>query len=225
MTTTTAAASPASALFASLNGATTAKKSESLDFAQNRFLTLLTTQLKNQDPLNPLDNAQITTQLAQISTVDGIERLNATLARLIDGQSEAQTYQAAGLVGHTVLVPGTELDLSSGIGAGGVELAGPADAVKIEIKDANGLVIRTLQLGSREAGVHAFGWDGKADSGAQAVDGRYKFTVTATQGGNTVSAERLQYGEVGSVARQAGEINVNVGRLGGFATAAIRQIL
>ena len=78
----------------------TAQATSSQSDAQSKFLTLLTTQLKNQDPLNPLDNAQVTSQLAQISTVDGIERLNATMSKLLEGMNGNDTLQAAALVGH-----------------------------------------------------------------------------------------------------------------------------
>jgi flagellar basal-body rod modification protein FlgD len=73
--------------------------------AQDRFLKLLTTQLKNQDPLNPMDNAQMTSQLAQISTVDGIEKLNATLQKMLSSSNEPEAMQASALVGHQVMVP------------------------------------------------------------------------------------------------------------------------
>ncbi|MDP2795680.1 MAG: flagellar hook assembly protein FlgD [Sulfurisoma sp.] len=223
--TSSVSSNPASAVYESLNGTRETTSTSSIDSAESRFLTLLTTQLKNQDPLSPMDNAEVTSQMAQISTVDGIERLNATLAKLIDGQSETQTLQAAALVGHGVLVPGTGLDLGNGVGMAGIELAESADVVNIEIKDANGLVVRTLSLGGQEAGQHAFAWDGTTDSGAQAVDGRYSFMVTATRGSDTVNAERLEYGMVDSVTRQATGMNVNVGRLGGFGINEIRQIL
>ena len=82
-TSSTSAAASAADLFASLNGTSSTTKSKSTTEAmEDRFLTLLMTQIKNQDPLNPLDNAQVTTQLAQINTVNGIERLNATLTKL-----------------------------------------------------------------------------------------------------------------------------------------------
>jgi flagellar basal-body rod modification protein FlgD len=223
--TTPTAAEAASALFQSLNGTKKEKASDSVDFAQNRFLTLLTTQLKNQDPLNPMDNAQMTSQLAQISTVDGIERLNATLAKMIDGQSENQTLQAAALVGHGVMVAGSELTVSNSYGLGGYELATPADRVSVEIKDASGIVVRTLKFEGQDAGVQMFSWDGKTDGGAQAVDGNYTISVTATQGNEKVTAERLQLGFVDSVARTAKGLDISVGKLGRFGMAEIKQIL
>lgn len=226
-TATAASSNPASDIFTGLNGTSTAKSgaSKTVSDAQNRFLTLLTTQLKNQDPLNPLDNAQMTSQLAQISTVDGIERLNATLSKLIEGQSQSQTLQSASLVGRGVLVPGGGLTLQSGAGLAGFELAGPADNATVEIKDGNGLVVRTIKFAGLQAGVHPFQWDGKTDAGSQAVDGKYSFTVAATQGGEKVTADKLQYGVVNSVAGSGTGIQANLGSLGQFPMSDIKQIL
>src|SRR5215204_242231 len=97
---------------------------------QDRFLKLLVTQMKNQDPLNPLDNAQVTTQLAQISTVNGIEKLNATIEAMASSFTSGQSLQAATMIGKDVLVPGSTLQLA-GSSVFGVELAQAADQVKV----------------------------------------------------------------------------------------------
>ena len=218
--------SPASSVFASLNGTkASASNTSATDDAQNRFLKLLTTQLKNQDPMNPLDNAQMTSQLAQISTVSGIEKLNTTLQSLINNSSESQTLQAAALVGHGVLVPGSGMKLSNGGGQGGFELAGAADKVTVDIKDANGLLVRTLNMGEQKAGVVPFAWDGKTDAGAVAADGAYTFSVTATQGKDKVTADRLTLGLVQGVTRGGQGLGIDVGTLGKFGMADIKQIL
>ena len=123
--TTTSAADT----FAALNG--TAKKTATSNAAdaENKFLTLLMTQIKNQDPLNPLDNAQVTSQLAQLNTVSGIEKLNTTLTQLLSGYNESQAMQAAGIIGKNVMVAGNALPLASGQAIGGASLDGTADAV------------------------------------------------------------------------------------------------
>lgn len=216
------------ALFASINktsssaAKTTAAKTED---AQGRFLKLLTTQLKNQDPMNPLDNAQMTSQMAQISTVDGIERLNATLQKLITNSADSQAMQAAALVGHGVLVPGSGMNLAEGMAFGGVELASAADQVTVNIKDGNGLTIRTLELGATEAGASSFHWDGKANSGEAAAEGTYTFSVSAVRGADKVDATALTVGQVTSIERTAGGTSLNVGPLGAFTLADVRQIL
>jgi len=193
--------------------------------AQDRFLKLLTTQLQNQDPLNPLDNAQMTSQLAQISTVDGITKLNATLRTLVDNSSQSQTLQAASLVGHHVLVPGGSLSLSQGQGVGGVDLAGPADDVVATIKDANGLTVRTLDLGGMASGTHTFSWDGMADSGTAAAAGTYSVSFAARQGATAVNASALELALVTSVAQTGSTVSLNLGAMGMVSLADVKQII
>lgn len=224
-TTTIDSNSSAQAIYDSINAKTGAAKSK-IGEAENRFLTLLTAQMKNQDPLNPLDNAQVTSQMAQISTVDGIERLNATLKALVDSSAGSQTLQAATMVGREVLVPGSALTMVSGVGLGGVELAGPADKVTVAVKDANGLTMRTLDLGDLPAGVRGFSWDGKTDNGqAVAADGKYKITIEAKQGGKDVAATALTLGTVAGVSRSGQGFLLDVGGLGKFGMADVKEIL
>jgi flagellar basal-body rod modification protein FlgD len=227
-TTTNPTSNSAQAIYAALNGSgtkTATGASSASQAQQDRFLKLLTTQLKNQDPLNPLDNAQMTSQLAQISTVDGIEKLNATLQTLLSNANDTQTMQAAALVGHGVLIAGSALQLGQAGALGGVDLATPADQAKVAIKDANGLVVRTLDLGSLDAGTHNFTWDGTTDSGAAAATGAYTFAITALRGGNPVTASALQLGVVSSVTRTTTGFNLDLGALGQFGMADLKQIL
>lgn len=193
--------------------------------AQDRFLKLLVTQLKNQDPLNPMDNAEMTSQLAQISTVDGIEKLNATLQMLVAGSNENQAMQAAGMIGHGVRVPGSSIELRDGVALGGVELEVPADRVTVTIKDGNGLAIKSLDLGGLDAGATGYIWDGTTDSGADAAAGNYTVSVQAMLGENKIAAKSLQWGVVSSVARSSQGVSLNVGTLGTFNMADVREIL
>jgi flagellar basal-body rod modification protein FlgD len=166
--------------------------------ASDRFLTLLVTQLKNQDPLNPLDNAQITSQLAQISTVSGINKLNDTVATLAASFAANQYLQSAGLVGHDVVVAGNDLDLR-GSASGGVTLGAAADTVSIAVTDASSALVRTIALPPQSAGTQFFTWDGKTDAGATAPDGHYTFTTTATAAGKPVQADALHVARVEGV--------------------------
>ena len=225
-TSTSATDNSASAVYAALNkGSGTGKSGTSLTSeTQDRFLKLLTTQLKNQDPLNPLDNAQMTSQMAQISTVDGITKLNETLQKLINNAADTQTMQAAALVGHGVLVPGSDMTLANGAGVAGLELAEPADRVTVTIKDSNGLTVRRLELGDMEAGAQHFQWDGKTDGGADAASGAYTFSLAAERGTDTVKATALSVGQVSSVERGATGMSLNVGQLGTFALTDVREV-
>lgn len=223
-TTTNATANPASAIYSALNGTTAATASSKASESQNRFLKLLTAQLKNQDPLNPMDNAQMTSQMAQISTVDGIERLNATLQSLITDSSTSQTLQAASVIGKGVLVPGNGMTLEAGGAFGGIDLAADADAATVSIIDSNGLPMRTLNLGSVKAGSHVITWDGKTDGGVAAANGNYTFSVAAEQGGSKVATTALMLGLVSSITRGSSGLNLNVGQQQ-FSMADVRQIL
>lgn len=215
---------PSQAIYEALNVAREQDSAGEVD-SQDRFLKLLVTQLQNQDPLNPMDNAQMTSQLAQISTVDGIEKLNATLQMILNGSNESQAMQAAALVGHGVMVPGSSLMLEDGFALGGVELAEPADRVSVVIRDGSGLAVKTLELGGLDAGSRIFSWDGTDDAGTQAAAGTYSIAVSAQRGEDKVGATALQMGVVSSVARTGQGVSLNVGALGAFSMADVREIL
>lgn len=214
--------------FAAINSATKSSSKapvSSAEDSQNRFLKLLVTQLKNQDPLNPMDNAQMTSQLAQMSTVSGIEKLNTTLNTLVDGFSTSQSMQAAEMIGKSVLVSGSQLSLTKGAAYGGINLSAAADQVKLSIIDAAGQVIQTQNLGPHDAGVFNFVWDGKNDAGSQATDGIYRFSVDATQGGSKVAADPLQIGTVSALVRSKSGFLLDLGVLGTVDFKNVQQIL
>ncbi|MBP8132895.1 MULTISPECIES: flagellar hook assembly protein FlgD [Zoogloea] len=196
------------------------------DDAQSRFLKLLTEQLKNQDPLNPMDNAQMTSQLAQISTVSGIDKLNTTLTSMLENSQSGDVLQAAALVGKGVTVAGNELTLTSSKAYGGFELPSAADKVTVTVKDANGLEVRKMELGDYDAGIYNFAWDGLTTSGAQAVDGKYTMSVTATRGDTALKPVALQLSTVNSVLRtSSGGVSLDVGSGGLVSLSDIKQIL
>lgn len=216
----------AAALFASLNASSgSATNASTAASTQDRFLKLLVTQMKNQDPLNPMDNAQVTSQMAQLSTVTGIDKLNVTLQALSDSMVPNQTLQAATMIGHGVLVPGEGIDLSSGSGYGGIDLVQSADKVEIAIYDQAGALVRNMQLGAQHAGLVNWQWDGRNDAGAMLADGSYTFAVNATQAGNAVDAMALQFGMVNSVTQGKQGVALSVGQLDGIALSQVRQIL
>jgi len=195
------------------------------DGLQDRFLKLLITQMQNQDPLNPLDNAQVTSQLAQISTVSGIDKLNNTITNMVTQLSAAQSMQAGSLIGRGVLAEGNNIELSQGLAAGGVQLSEPADAISVSIRDNNGVAIKTLNLGARDSGTQSFTWDGSTDAGTMAADGRYTFEVTAVRNGKKVEAEELGYGYVQSVTVGGDQLQLNTIGLGQVPMGLIKQIL
>jgi len=193
--------------------------------SQDRFLKLLVTQMKNQDPLNPMDNAQVTSQMAQLSTVSGIDKLNATLQALSSSMIASQSMQAASMIGHVVMVPGNGMDLVNGKGSAAVDLTQPADSVSVAISDASGRVVRNMQLGSQGSGAVPFQWDGLNDAGQLLADGSYQFNATAQLGGVKSTVSTMSYGLVNSVMQGTQGATLNVGSIGEVSLASVKQIL
>ena len=228
-----------------LNAVNTRSVSETLSGTaqetEDRFLKLLVAQMKNQDPLNPMDNAQVTSQMAQLSTVTGINRLNDTMDLLMSSLSVNQMLEAASMIGHGVLVNGDSTVLSQGpdfedengnivpgasISVMGVELADRASDVLVNIYNQNGGLVYTMTLGGAEAGVMPISWDGSTTNGDTAPPGRYTFTVSASFGGQSVRANPLSFGEVMSVSQGSDyKVTLNVLTLGTVRLSDIRQIL
>jgi flagellar basal-body rod modification protein FlgD len=192
---------------------------------EDKFLTLLLTQVRNQDPLNPLDNSQMTSQLAQISTVNGVEKLNRTMQEMAQSALANQQFQAGGLIGRGILSEGSSILLEQGRATGGLVLQEPADRVYVKVLSAGGEQVATLDLGARGAGINAFEWDGKTSQGAAAADGAYRFEVEAVRGTKKVPVETLGFGRVQSVTLDAGGTLLNTRGLGSLVMDAIKQIL
>ena len=211
--TTTSGSSTASTAAATSAASATAES--------DRFLKLLVAQMKNQDPLNPMDNAQVTTQMAQISTVSGIEKLNSTL----ESFSKAQSLQGVNMIGHEVLAPGNFINLSSGAAAAGFDLPSKADSVSVNVLDSSGNVVRKLDLGAKDTGVSTFSWDGKNTDGTALADGTYSFQVAATASGKTVVPTALAVGTVVSVIMDSTGSSLSVTGMGKVDVASVRQIL
>jgi flagellar basal-body rod modification protein FlgD len=222
-------------LMATMNNKPAATGTDSVKADTDKFMTLLVTQLQNQDPLNPLDNAQVTSQLAQLQTVTGVNKLNETLESLKSSYQGSEAIQATGLIGHGVLVEGNKVALSSSKGILGVELGSDADAVQVVITDAKGNTVQTMDLGAQKAGVLPLAWDGvpdptKLDSAGKPVtvaDGSYKFTVTATQGGKALTdAKALSFDSVASVTTNGADgVKLNLPSGGAVKMADIKQVL
>ena len=216
----------ASATGATSTTAPSASKKPDAQAIQDRFLTLLVTQMRNQDPLNPLDNSQVTAQLTQISTVTGIENLNSTVQSLLGQISTMHTLQASMLKGREVLVPGDRIELGKEGGAQGyLMLESPADEVTITVRDAAGATLATLARGKLREGLQSFDWDGMTQSGARAVAGAYTFTIDAKSGDKAVTAEALARGRVEGILREDDNVLLNLGVLGQRAFTEVRQVM
>ncbi|MEK6596218.1 MAG: flagellar hook assembly protein FlgD [Pseudomonadota bacterium] len=206
---------------ATTTGITTKKAVEN---PQDRFLKLLVTQMKNQDPLKPLDNAEVTSQLAQISTVSGIDKLNSTLQLLVSDAENSRSVEASGLIGRNAFVPGASMVLDGDASIAGIELTQPADQLKVTILDNSGIAIRQMELGAQPAGVSTIAWDGMTDSGAKAANGNYAFAVSAKQGGNDIKVNTLSFGLVNGVSPGEHSALLDMGELGLVSLSDVKEI-
>jgi len=215
--------SSAAQIFASGNEATGSAK-KGVEESQDRFLKLLVTQMQNQDPLNPLDNAEVTSQLAQISTVTGLDKLNDTLKLMVSDLDAMRSLEATSMIGHGVLIPGSSMRLEDNAAVAGIELEQPVDELAVSIKDSSGITIRNIELGAKPEGITTFVWDGITDSGTAAVNGSYSFTVNAKQGDKDISNTALSLATVNSVSPDEKGAILDVGEQGLIGMSDIKQI-
>ncbi|AST69190.1 MULTISPECIES: flagellar hook assembly protein FlgD [Kosakonia] len=205
---------------------TTATGTNSASDLQGSFLTLLVAQLKNQDPTNPLQNNELTTQLAQISTVSGIEKLNTTLGSISGQLDNNQSLQASTLIGHGVMIPGQTVLVGKGTSTPfGVELTQTADKVTAIVSDKSGTPVRTIELGGLKAGVHTFSWDGKMTDGSVAPDNSYTVSIAASSGTTQLVAQPLQFALVQGVTRGDKGSTLDLGTYGSTTLDEVRQII
>ncbi len=197
--------------YAALNQTAAAAKADDKSTASaDRFLTMLVTQLQNQDPLNPMDNAQITSQMAQINAVTGLEKVNESVKGLGSQILQMQALQGAALVGREVSFEGDWLTVRDGVGRGAVELASAASASKVEVLDGARRVVGSIDLGAREAGRHNFEWP----VGSLPADASYTFRVAASRADTAVSSRTLTIDRVQSVSTAGDRLTLSLARSG-----------
>ncbi len=197
-----------------LSTTTTGTGQTSAQEQSDRFLKLLVAQLNNQDPMNPMDNSQMTSQIAQINTVSGIQQLNDTMKSMAISQGPS-------MVGREVLTQGSQLSVSAGLGKGSLTLPTDADKVTVQVSTAGGQVLGTMQLGAMAAGTHNFEWNASGYTGTTPP----VFKVTAAMGGNSVDATPLMRSTVESVSADAGTINLHLKSGSTVAYSAIKAVL
>ena len=233
------AASSNTANIADLQTAMNAKAKAATDSVQadtDKFMTLLVTQLQNQDPLNPMDNAQMTSQLAQLQTVTGVNKLNTTLESLKSSYQSSESLQATNLIGHGVLVEGKDILLSKSQAILGVELETAADKLQVIITDPKtGKDVASMDLGAHEAGIVPIAWDGVGDQAVvdaegkpvTLADGNYTFRVVASRGSEQLTdAKTLSFDSVASVTTNSKDgVKLNLPGKGAVTLADIKQVL
>lgn len=165
----------------------------------DQFLLLLTTQLQNQDPLNPMDTAEFTQQLIGFANVEQQILTNVNLENLTALQAYNQLAAGVGLIGRWVEADGNSLTLKGGEGIGAYTLVGEAASAEITVTDANGKVVRRMSVPTGN-GHHEFIWNGLDDGGQIMADGVYTFSIKATDSdGGPVASYTSSIGKVDGV--------------------------
>lgn len=195
------------------------------ELGQDAFLKLMTTQMQHQDPFKPMESGEFLGQIAQFSTVSGIQGMQESLAGLSTALTSNQTLQAAGLVGHGVMVPGKEAYLFSEGGLAGTVDMSSSGAVVVEITDGGGQVVRRLDLGMQPAGDASFAWDGMDESGNRLAEGVYGVRANVQSGGATQAASTQVLGMVSSVSLGSAGLSLNLYGMDPVALADVREIL
>lgn len=205
---------------------TTSTNTSTGALGQANFLLLMTEQLKNQDPLKPLDSQQFLGQLAQFSTVQGIDQMQSAMGSMASVMESDQTLRAAALVGHDALVEVSKVTLGAGATLRGEIQATRAGPVTFEVTDASGATVRKMTLDAKAAGTMAFEWDGLTDAGTPATGGTY--TIKAVSGAaGTTGAEALStrlMARVDSVSIESAGLTLNLAGLGSHTLSAVRRI-
>ncbi|MDI3271395.1 flagellar hook assembly protein FlgD [Pseudomonas sp. AL03] len=208
---------------ASATNSATGKQS----LGKDAFLQLLVTQLKNQNPLEPQDNGEFVAQLAQFSSLEGITTLNTSVSKIAASNSSSQALQASSLVGRSVIAPGSKavVDTSKSF-SGEVVLPASVAGVTVKITDAEGKLVRTIDLGAQATGNSSFIWDGKDSAGKALASGTYTFAASTTIDSKAVSLITNLPATVNSVtiSQTGGELMLNLAGLGSIALSKVKTI-
>ncbi len=210
-----------------LGGNQSARK-PSNKLGQEDFLKLMTTQLKNQDPTKPMDNGAFLAQIAQFSSVSGIQEMQASVKQLVETLSSNQTMQAASLVGKTVVASADSMFYDGEHGVqGGVELTNAADNVVVGIYDQSGQLVRKMELGFQRSGTLPFTWDGLMTNGAAAPPGAYRLRAESIVDGKAVAIDTLVAEPIAAVNMASGGKALSLTLAGGsnISMSDVKQIM
>jgi flagellar basal-body rod modification protein FlgD len=201
------------------------KDTKKTQLGQDEFLSLMMTQLKNQDPFKPLESGQFLGQIAQFGTVSGLQDLQTKFDTLSTSLVSNQALQAASLVGRSALVESSKAALApGGVIDAAVDVPSATSSVQVEIRDATGQVVRHLELGDRTAGLARFEWDGITDGGELAAPGAYQVVGSYLSGTKPAAASTLVVAQVDSVVFNTDGFTVDVRGIGELPFSSVREI-
>ncbi len=197
---------------ATTTGTSTNTTSKNNTLNQADFLNIFVTQLKYQDPLQPLDNSQMASQMAQFSMVQSLNSMTESMKNMESSQAAVNNLQAASLVGKKVEVKGSTLSLSQGTASEGSYQLDKPGKVTIKIMDDKGGLVRVIESGVTDTEKQKFVWDGKNQQGATLPDGQYSFQVSAVDAqGTAIGVNSTMVGKVDGVSLDQGKAYLQIG--------------
>jgi len=210
------------------NTSASTKTKPGSQLGQDEFLKLMTTQLQNQDPFEPMDNGEFLSQIAQFGTVNGITDLKDSFSGFANSMQSNQALQAANIIGHGVLAETDTGTLSSsGVMQGAVELSSYSSNVSVNVYDRTGQLVNRMDLGEQLSGTVPFAWDGTTFGGSRAAPGQYRMEVEVVEGAQTFIHPTLMFGRVDSLnlGNVGEEMQVEIQGLGQVPFSQISKLL
>ena len=217
-------------------GLTRKEKLKEKGMGQDEFLTLMVTQMKNQDPMKPMENGEFISQMAQFSAARGMREIKESFTSLAEALQSSQALQASSMVGRDVLIPGSQAKLTEGGELKGtVELKHNVPELEISILDSSGQLMKKMRLGRQQAGQVQFSWDGTVDKGQDnpdapktiAAPGNYQIRAHAVIDGKPEPADTLVVDKIESVSLGKGlkSVTLNLGINGSTTLSKIKEIM
>jgi flagellar basal-body rod modification protein FlgD len=227
MSTTNSVTQVNNALDTALNGSSSSSSAGAASsLTMSDFLTLMTTQLTNQDPTQPMDSTQFVSQLAQFAQVSGIQSMQSSLATLTSSMLSSQALTGASLVGDSVLTSQTSANLTAGGSlSGAVTVPAGASNVVVQVVDASGATVDTINVSAAQ-GQNGFTWNGQTSSGASAPAGTYTFQAVANVGSTSEAPAVSMIGTVESVSINSATsaLTLNTPQLGAVPFTSVQSI-
>ncbi len=214
------------ALSAYRTQSTTSSTESSNELGQDQFLELLVAQLNNQDPLDPQENGDFIAELAQFSSVEGIDKLNTSVDSLLSDYKSSQALQASSLVGRQVVVPNSNANWSgSGSVPATVDVPAGATNVKVGVYvNGSDQLVAEIPVDNAIEGENPVSWDGTDGSGNILASGSYEFRATGVVDGSSEAMQVYGSAKVNSVTLTGGEMMLNVAGLGKIPLSEVREI-
>jgi flagellar basal-body rod modification protein FlgD len=198
----------------------------SSELGKNEFMDLMLAQLKNQNPLEPQDNGEFISQLAQFSSLEEMQKLSSTVNDVVGQFRSTQALQASAMVGKTVMAP-SDIGVLGAEGEvkGSIEVPASTGGLRLSIQNQSGELVRQIDLGSSSAGMKSFSWDGQDGNGNALPPGSYKIAAEASYPGGTVQLPTMVSANVDSVSLgQNGSVTLNLAGMGSIALSDVKQI-